>query len=497
MDTQLIYSLVHSLTEEEAQRCLASFKGQEKKLFQLLLSFPTYEFHNIQLKIGAAEIAPKVSNQLLQAILKSEDRNVANLEDQAKALYKKSVWLYKKRLFSLCITLLDQAKTLATKFDMLELLLNIATLEFNLHQVGAIRSQNSPIDNYVFYADSVYNYHRYNAIKFKLYSIGLMVEDPESMRVRYFLHNELLQSETLALSIKAKLLFYEIKAKVHFIIEDFEAAYHYLQQLFALYEEHPHFLQIRSVASSYISNIASYVRLGEKLHKNIDTFATMKWFRNLSETYGFIEDNSLALQLHTLSYSEEVQTYYQATEFDKIIGLIPEVTQFFKNTNFNYNTAHKYTIYFYFAKTLFVNEFYDEALIWLNHILSNWQNVAGEDLKAEVLQMKMLTFIELEKYEALGELVVETEHFFKLTKRRSQYEMLVLELMKNIARHPFDEGKLNDLYKNYQVYLTAVLEEVAKNQKRTSFEVVAWLESKLRKQPLMTILEENAQKMIS
>lgn len=494
MDTQQLHALVHTLSDQETVYCMENARGNVLKLFKILKKTIICDENAIVTQMNLAAIYDNTLKELEDLLLSLANLQQTNPQSKVVALLEKSQWLFDKRQYHLCISLLNQAKSVAEKFGFLNQLVSIVELEHNLEQLGVLVTKQSTANDYIYYSDLADNYNQYLALKFKLPLMSLTVHNPASRRADfYLLEHKLLQNDSCPKSIVAKFLYYEIKSKLYFMLENYEQAATNMKGLFRLYENNPHYLELRPEVGRYITAMSNFVKLKQKLNKNIDdAIDNIKWFRNLGERFGFIDKQGYVGALYVYSYSQEVDFYYQFAEFDKILALIPEVTAFFKDEYQEVALLKKYMTYNFFAKTLFINEFYKEALKWVDYILKKWQKQVGSDLKADAMLLKMIIYLELENYTALRNTIIEIQQYFTDAHRRIQHEQLTLELFKAIAAQPNADRILE--YQNYRLWINAVIEEEFTKHKSNMFDIVSWIDSKLENRPLIDILKEIAAK---
>ncbi len=468
-------NLVHSLSEDELVSCYLTTKNDFLKSILELVQQSASEKQLVNF-IESNQISLQEIKQFQEIILDQVSQSVNSPYVQVVSTLRKCNWLFHHQQFSLCKTYLEVVKKQALQYDYFEILVTITAIEINLKKRGIPISSSFPNADAVKYNRLAINYRRYIAFQYKLEEQRTLVDSYTVRRLSVMLQHELLSDISQAHSTSAQILFYETKGKLHYLLENYEAAYEAVKKMLQLYEDNSHLLAIPAHLSKYISVVGNY--FGHARIVGVEEEDRLAQLRKLQElTFAHQhkqgQKGQLALNIFVVSFLEEIQAYLNEGDYEKIIQLIPEIEEGFSDQTL---WSYKCVAYRYFAYAHFLTGDYRASLHWIDLLLEKYAQIVEADVKAIMLQVKLIIYFEDERWTDLGALIKETEAFHKKHKRRSRFEQLFINFMQ--ALHA-QKKTPEVIYKEYLSLFQAIDKEPEIKHREEYFDIETWIQEKL------------------
>ena len=251
-----------------------------------------------------------------------------------------------------------------------------------------------------------------------------------------------LSDSTKALSLRAKVLYYNIQYSQRLRGGDSRGARQALEELLSWLEAHPH--KWKENPTHYLNtanNLLSYL-IFEKQYTEAEA-----WLGKVKATYMGIAEaqrGKSLLKLMLRTYNIELEMYRDKGDYEGAGPFMEELTYFLREHTRRVPDAYRISFHFQFSYIYFQQGNYRAALKWINEILQNPQEGIREDLQVQARFLNLMIHLERRNFFVLRYYVDSTRRYLKKLRRVEEYEQTLLKFFTQIGRVP--ESEFMDLY---------------------------------------------------
>lgn len=477
MSLLTLFHLIEKLTEQEIILCIENITLEiHKQLFiKILKCVNDYEEEEKNQILLNWEIDESTIHELISKIIEIAQTLEYAPWQKTVNIISKCKFLFNRNLYDTCITYLDEAKTLAVKFEYFELLVTISAIEINLKKRGFLSSNHNPKNDAVHYNYMASNYRAYIGFQYSLERQRSLIEGAETKYLEQYKQKPLLRNESAARSIKAKFLYYEIRAKICYLLDEEEEAYYLIEQLLNLYKKHKHFLEVPGHRSKYVNTVGNYFSLSKNLGKEEKAFEEIKAIMTIAEEQQHnVGYHQMARQVFSISYIEQLKQFWQEKAYQQIVELIPDIEELFEKEIF---LSYKCQAYRFFAYAYYYKGRAIDSLQWCESILDAYGKLISQDLKSVVLQLKLILLYEANKINLLQEEIEKTKQFNHQERRQGRFENLFINFITVLVEQ--GKNKEQELCQEYLRLFEALANEVRTKNHIDYFDIKTWIKKRL------------------
>ncbi|RMG81065.1 MAG: hypothetical protein D6714_13595 [Bacteroidetes bacterium] len=412
----------------------------------------------------------------------SVDFRLKNLLQNVRVLFKRSH-------FEDCKSLLKKAKALALRYEQFNAVLEVLNWEKVL---ASAETDISFLDRELprineeeeWCLQRLQNISEYRNIFFKLL---LHIRKDVSRRkeqldqLKTIIDHPLLENYEQARSHTAQVLFYRIFSVYYFSISDSVRFYETSKTLIHLLESKAYIL--REDVSEYISVLNNHVVSCGRMGKIRELEETLEKFLKIKPVT--LDDELKIIRQYYMGKFRLCINSGNFIEGHKALVQFKEKTRKFDQSFFQSNTFYlqHFTIYFGIGD-------YTNALHTLNEWLGIPKNVERKDLQSLSRILNLIIHYELGNQMLLESLLRSTHRFLSKEKRLFEFEKKFLSALRDALKpRPKKEVKkiFETLKKDFEDS-SAFIPEIF-----GMFDMVAWLESKIREKPFAEIVRSRFQ----
>ena len=350
--------------------------------------------------------------------------------------------LYQKGLLEQALTILKKTRKLATKYERFGLLIELNTWERRLSLVftKAPRSMEAIAIEEQQLVDKQQNIVKYQQLLFDQKRIKKAVGTAEHTvwieQVNTILKHPLLNNLDLALSTRAKYIFYRTQIGCHSLLVDYKKTYVLSKQLLhsdlQILDEYDYFdLILEHITSCYFSleegEALHYLALLDKLKKEL----TIGQFPQVQLKIFYWQSN------YGLYIYSKTGHFKEANE--KIIHIEKEL-QILDNQLTN---EMKYVIYYALTFCSFYLDKPEKSLYWCNRLL----NIGNPNLRIDMYYraqlINLFLLFELRYFSTLKHTLRTTSNFFKKRRQQAHEFRLELAIIQYLKRLIVPQGEAN------------------------------------------------------
>ena len=496
-----LFQLIKSLnTQEKVHFKLYALRRKADsnyiKLFDAIDKQKVYDEAQIKKKFKNESFIKnldKVKTYVNEAILKSLQEYYAT--DSIDAILGNTIQqiqiLVNKRLVGQAEKLIEKSQKLAVEHEKYTFLMMVLWWKFRLMLYGHnMEELNKYVQEghlqelqYIDKYKNMIEYHQFSAYLTSIVSSADKYDKKVKAELQNMLRQPLLKDPGQAHSSVAKGNYHQVLFIIYASLMDWENAYFHINKVIGLLEQNPILLKGER-AEHYLMQI----------NNSLSVFAPLKKMQELNSNFNkakkFIE--SLPKKLHSESiyncYIYVTNNYINANlsmfnmeeVLQQSIELEPLIEKYANKNSYLVFYGNLSFIYFFL-------EDYHKALQYLNKILTldKAYTFARPDIIKEMEMLYLIVHYELGNEDILPGLYVSTSRYLKKKGQLGPVEKLILDFFgKTILKADTREEKINAF---------ASLKKELKNHTNKLFEffdIISWVESKIRNIPLIEIIKE-------
>ncbi len=502
-----LFILIKSLSKSEkrffklyASRHTSSEENNYIRLFEFLEKQPAYESKNVFEFFKGESFLKKYSiatARLYKVILKS--LHAFHADSSIDAILKRELHyaeiLYDRTLYKQCQQLLRSIKKTAVKHEKYSVLSDVSSWEKKIMETKNYAGESdysitSILEEDISIAEIMKNFNEFWNIKSRFFLFlnkqGKVRNETELIQFKNAIDNVLLKSESKALSLETKFLYYHIYSAYYFGIDDYLNCYQNLIKNIELVEKHPRVF--REKPNIYFSILSNAIYIANQLKQHDQAFLYLKKLREIPILLHAQKNQDLAVKLFSTSYSIELALYKAMGEFSSAVELIPAINNGLEEFSANLTKLRKADFYFNMAAVCFGDDKHSLALKWLNKLLNDIQIEETQDIYCFAKILDLIVHIELKNTDLIPYALKSTERYLKSRNRVYKFEEAFLNFFS--AALKTSAGIYN--MKNYKELYEKIAPLQDDRFEKTVFEYfdfISWVESKIRKKSFVLIIK--------
>lgn len=429
-------------------------------------------------------------NYLYEMILEALEAYHKNSTTEIRSLLSRIEILVDKGLHSQAKKLLRKAKDMAMSHEKLTYIPEINLMEQSIYRmqynVGDLRDNSDKlIEEIEQCAMRIKNMAEYESLKNRLYvqriEMGVLRNEREMKSYDWFLKNPLLKNEKQALSINAKILYYELYASYYNYIEDSQKCYEFSSRLIELIEENPQVIETNvnfPTQFLYRHSIQCY-NIG-KYHEALEYISRMEILKPKSD----IQKLNILLK----AYNTKLNVYFRMGNMKKCLQLIPEIEELL-DKNKDSDKLLKEIIYWQVTSLLMIAEEYKQALKWLVKAnISDHYNIR-QDLECIGRIMEIVLHYELGKFDIMEYRIKSTYRFLANKQKMYQLEWIILTSIRKLINVHSKEESIR-FFKQLKKSLEPIIQDPLEGKFLDYFDIMSWLESKVENRKFADVVKQ-------
>ena len=457
MKKEKLFTLVKSLSKSE-KRYFKVFCQQSGgsnnyvKLFDALDQQTAFDEKAIRKKFRGESFLSQLhvtKNYLRQLILKSLRNYHSRISKDAelKDLLRNIEILYNKELYQHCLTELRRAESMAVKYELKTGRMEVIGWKRKIEQ--AMRPQNYPRFKEILEEQQsalavLKNTHDYWQLAVDV-STSMFVDGEKRGT-----SNPLLATADNALSLEAKVLFFNTRFVFHLQRSEPEKAIAALEELIGLFEGMPErMLEDPAMYISTINNLLGYYAALKEIDKALELVRRSKGFYQELKLKG--GKRSLLKQVMR-SYNIELEIYRTYGLYKENMGYVADIESVVMINKAKMPIDYLLSFWFQFANIHFMEKEFDAALKWINLIMNGQFRDRRVDIQVQARFLNLMTHLEKRNYFVMRYFVDSTRRFLKKQKEVKLFEKTLLQFFSRMGRLPDSEWKESFRQLNEDLY---------------------------------------------
>jgi hypothetical protein len=488
-----LFQLIKSLTRGEKRNfhILAQLTAGDKKylqLFDVIDNLEEYDELKILKKFKHDEKFEKQfaynKNYLYNSILNSLAYFHKGIDAEYSSIILHVRILLEKNLYFQAKKLLNKAKESVLSRERFEELLRLLSVEVEIIKSTENIKLLPDMIREIEFAErlaiekiaNLVGYQRLERQTFILQQARHVARKEDDLQeVSSLLAHPLLQDESQALSIRARIFYNEVHRRLGFYKGEHDVASKYASRVIELYDAAPAILEEDKLVYHKQIVYAAHHKLWtegydvvmpllEKI-KSVKINTPQERISRFDKYYLY----SMGLRV---TMADEVSPEY-LKEFTEEVETLENDLAVATRLNAAYITAHYYM----------VMEEYSKALVWINKFLNHPRTNLRTDLQSCMRLMNLLTHFELGNYDLIEYNLKSTYRFIYKQERMHQYERRFIRFFRD-AIALTDRNELPALMRAFREEILEIVKDPFEARASDFYSILAWLEAKLEGGPV-------------
>ena len=504
-----LFKLIKSLSKSEK----AYFKknsalhtlGEGNKyvrLFDFIDSMKSYDESKVIDHFSGDKFLNQISvakNYLYNTILKSlkSYRQISSKRDEVKNLLEDVSVLFDKRLFAQANKLLRRCRKLTENYEMFSEIMQILIWELKIvvmektYEKKTDEIINSNYEERKTILGKINNLYEYDRIEFNVVSALTQGGDKKKSglekKLKSIISNQLLDEESKALSLFAKMKFNHIHASYHFASGNLKESYKYLNREIDLLENSKAMLGEKF--NDYLILLSNLMVISLELGRFAEFQTQLKKFRNNLDNPLVLKSEKLKFYITNNSYMLEFSFLKRIGEFEKIPELNEEFNTKLSRLKSEIVKTDSYILNNILSQAYFGLAKYDEAVSFLLNVLNDKEAEARYTDFPYAKIYLMIIHYELNNFDYLEYLIKSTYYYFLKTKSMGKFERTIFRFLRKLTGITTERGMRNAFAELKEIILNMKNEPSVKNALKY-FDFISWLESKIKNRSFAEIIKE-------
>lgn len=511
--SKVLYDLINSLNKNEKRYFkifVASSKELEDKkiilLFNHIVKLDKFEdedaFNKVpnikqaQLSNLKAYLFDKILQVLrMYHISKVKDIQIREQIDFAQILLE-------RRLYASAKKCMDKAKKMAQANLNLELQLELLKLEKNvvMQNVADVeRNVDLIVEEVKLLNGQIFNINTFTNLSIKLNSyytrIGFVRDQEDEIKIKEFFNSNISAYQEQKLSTIEKLSLYRLYIGYYFFLQDFEQGYVYSKKLEATFDQS--ISLIESMPDDYIKALNNLLIAQNKLFRYHEFVETNVKLQSVAQMPNVRINENIRIRLLKYFYSHEINKFFMTGDFEKgvqtvVVKQATELSALLAVLDKHSSLVLNYKI----ACLHFGAGNFGLALRTLNKIINSSSTDLREDLHCFARILNLVCHFELGNFDVIKHYIISTYRFLLKKDDLRLFQKYVLQFIKNLSKENYEQNLMSE-FESLKTQLLTLVENPYEKRAFIYFDIISWLESKIKKKSVQEIIMEKFSSRIS
>lgn len=500
--------LLASLSKNEKRYVTVELQklGDDLKIQQL---FEAYTVHKLTDEDTILTHCPQIKSEQLsnlkahlysKTLLFLRDYHLSHSKDiQLRSCIDQAQLLLDRGLYQQCTKLLTKAKRLAAHNDNLELHLETLKLQKQVFAQGVGGESQQKVNSIIREAQDVTqkisNVNLLSNIQVRLnhwyVKKGFVRKETFSDEISKYVQSHLPAYDDATLSFHERLHLYEVYVTYYLFTQNFSGASDYAQRWVALFEKHPEFIPLKSMA--YIRGLHKLLITQQRLHRYEEFLETMQKLKRVDQIPHLKLNGNLRAMLFKYITIHELNAYFLTGNFREGTELVTQKAQELNQFVDQLGKHATITFYYKIACMYFGASDYRQASYWLQKIINEQQVDLREDIHCFARILNLISHYEQGNADLIDYLIKSTYRFLLLKDDLGQYQTYILSFLKTLSSETTEAELILRFDQLHQQMLT-LIDSPYESRAFIYFDIISWLESKTTKRSVQEVIQEKALK---
>lgn len=303
------------------------------------------------------------------------------------------------------------------------------------------------------------------------------------------MNSDIMKDESAPKSFYSNFMFKSIKMQYSIAKNDFEAARKYAEENVLLLEENCG--RTENYHHKYIITLGNLLNMQVRTAGIEEMDKTVSKMKNLEKKFpGKIAANDKIYLFYLISVLM-ISRHLNCREPEKLKELVTETSNELSKYESRMPFQLRFIIYYFLGTSNFVISDFDKTIYWLGKIINSEKSAESEDYQSHSRIVNLLCYYEQKYFDSLEYVLKSTYHYLSKRKRIFKYENIILSYLRKSFRIK-TERELYQMFDEMYYELKKIVNDPFEKNAFDTFNILYWLESKIKKIPLNEILKNAA-----
>lgn len=284
-------------------------------------------------------------------------------------------------------------------------------------------------------------------------------------------NHELLDSESRALTNRARRLFHLFNATAYQLLGEDELQFRHLDALKSLYDRFPHLLE--DYGPEYLECLGQFATLLFKLGRYDEGLGILNELRKVKfEEWQFDFEIFDQYFLGMLSYAD------YSGDLDKGIRTGNDIRKGMERFEGQFRQSRWYLFYFMLAKLCYRKGKYEEAAAWIRNVIDHPVRGVGEDVQSLSRILNLVIHFDAQDVEGFDLYARKTRYYLFKDHALYDLEKRILKFFKGFPARP-GRLELEVAFENLRMDMEELMKGEVGERVKGYFDFQGWVEAKL------------------
>lgn len=469
-----------------AQRHTIGERNNYILLFDLVEQMPHYVNEELIKKLHGHDLSTKHlasdKNYLYQLILKSLSLYHSGKSSSLKVkewLHQIEI-LYAKGLYRQCLQLIKKARSLAEKYDLYALVLEITKWECKaLGNSGQLEAMNRTLNSARKDLNLQSNLYDFQDLYYQMLllrrEIGIARNNETINRLNLFMQREDLKREENAQSTQAKIYFWRIWAMFYYASGEKTQELLAMSELRRLMEDDPLYKQ--EFAMDYAVTCGRILQLKQNVGEE-EFQHEMKMLR------GFPDElkkgrRKIRAEVESFSTLTALSRMIERGNYKNAIAYIEDINAVFDQYDALIKASRKLSYLYTLAYVYLACGLPKEALQYVNKILNEYDAALRPEIHAFARILNLIIHFELGNYRVIHYAAESTNRYLKKRDRLFRLENYLLKCFKKLS-NTHSRNKRVKIFEECKHHINEILTDDFERRALLYFDLMRWVEAQIQ-----------------
>lgn len=207
-------------------------------------------------------------------------------------------------------------------------------------------------------------------------------------------------------------------------------------------------------------------------------------------------NENIRLKLIKYSYVHEFNRYFMLGDFEQGVALMNRIKPKLEAFASQLDNHSRIILYYKTACLYFGNDNYSEAIVHLNKIINTQEGELREDIHSFARIVNLICHYELGNTDIIDYYIRSTYRFLLKKGDMQTFQRYILIFLKKLGSGT-TQDQLMSHFESLRMQLLPLENNIYEKRPFMYFDIISWLESKIRKKPIQLIIKEKAMKTLS
>lgn len=320
------------------------------------------------------------------------------------------------------------------------------------------------------------------------FGTGLTRNEEETAELDKFFDNPLLKDVNNAKTFFNKTLFNTMNLQYQSIKNNFEKGYGYILENEKLWEDNLH--KTGGKLDNYIFALNNLLTSQIRTKRFDDFEKTYTKLSSLEKKYPKqISDINKIFIFYSLTILK-ISKCFEVLDSKGLEDVDFEVDRDLLKYESGISLSQRIILYYFMGTSNFVRNKFDKSIYWMGKIINLEKTDLSQDYQCYSRIVYLISYFELGYFDSLEYVLKSVYHFISKRNRVYKYENIILKYLRTSFRIK-SMTELDAMFVEMKHELEEIKDDPLEQNAFDAFNILYWLESKVKKIPMMELMKES------